>query len=254
MINKLIIVEVDIESNIGNFILDTGSDAILLNSNNRLFQKNTTTFQTVNGVTNTEETKISLLKIGDITKENVSAYNTNLANIENFLNLKIAGIIGADFFNPHSIYLDFELNVIKFYESAPDITAFNFSSHIDFNMKLGVPTTEITFENETYTFILDSGASIHLVDEKLVEKHENIFEKISSDIVVESVGNSNTVSKFIIKRFFIKKNELIDHTCLIKDFTDFNENGKPEISGLLSISKLTEKGIMIDFHRMKMHF
>jgi hypothetical protein len=254
MVNNLIIIEIDIETKTGNFILDTGSDAILLNSNYKLRSNKESTFQTVNGLTNTEETKISHLKIGDITKENISAYNTNLSNIENFLNLKIAGIIGADFFNPHSIFLDFESNVIKFYESAPDITLFNFSNHIDFQMIIGVPTTELKIGNQIYTFILDSGASIHLIDSKLMNKHRENFEKLQSSVKVESVGHSNSASKYIIKRFTINNTYLNDHTCLVKDFTDFNKKGEPEISGLLSISKLSEKGIMIDFHRMKIYF
>jgi hypothetical protein len=254
VINNLIIIEIDIEERTGNFILDTGSDAIFLNSNNRKFSNKAAMFQTVNGVTNSEETKISHLKVGDITKENVSAYNTNLTNIENFLNLKIAGIIGAEFFNPHSIYLDFESNEIKFFKNAPDIESFGFLNHIDFSMKNGVPSTELTFGNKKYTFILDSGASIHLVDSTIIATQASFFEKLTSDVKVESVGHSNIVSKYIIKSFSIDNTILKDHTCLVKDFTEFNEKGKPQISGILSISKLTEKGIMIDFHRMKMYF
>ncbi len=254
VINNLIIIEIDIEERTGNFILDTGSDAIFLNSNNRKFSNKAAMFQTVNGVTNSEETKISHLKVGDITKENVSAYNTNLANIENFLNLKIAGIIGAEFFNPHSIYLDFESNEIKFFKNAPDIESFGFLNHIDFSMKNGVPSTELTFGNKKYTFILDSGASIHLVDSTIIATQASFFEKLTSDVKVESVGHSTIVSKYIIKSFSIDNTILKDHTCLVKDFTGFNEKGKPQISGILSISKLTEKGIMIDFHRMKMYF
>jgi len=254
MINNLIIIEIDIESSTGNFILDTGSDAIFLNSNYNKFSSKVAIFQTVNGTTNSEETRISYLKVGDITKVNVNAYNTNLTNIENFLNLKIAGIIGAEFFNPHSIYLDFELNEIKFYKNAPDIESFGFLNHIDFSMKNGVPSTEITIGNNAYTFIMDSGASIHLVDSTIVATYADFFEKLTSDIKVESVGHSNIVSKYIIKSFSVDNTVLKDHTCLVKDFTDFNEKGKPQISGLLSISKLTNKGIMIDFHRMKMYF
>jgi Aspartyl protease len=254
VINNLIIIEIDFESKTGNFILDTGSDAVFLNSNHTSFAQKVTIFQTVNGIANSEETKIKYLKVGDITKENVSAFNTNLTNIENFLNLKIAGIIGAEFFNPHSIYLDFESNEIKFYKNAPELACFEFVNQIDFSMSRGVPSTEILIGNTAYTFILDSGASIHLIDSTVVAMNADLFERVSSDVIVESVGHSEIVKKYIIKSFSFDSAILKDHACLVKNFSDFNEKGKPQISGILSISKLSDKGIMIDFHRMKMYF
>lgn len=254
VINNLIIIEIDFESKTGNFILDTGSDAVLLNSNQTSFAKKVTIFQTVNGIANSEETKIKYLKVGDITKENVSAFNTNLTNIEKFLNLKIAGIIGAEFFNPHSIYLDFESNEIKFYKNAPELACFEFVNQIDFSMSRGVPSTEILIGNTAYTFILDSGASIHLIDSIVIAMNADLFERVSSDVIVETVGHSEIVKKYIIKSFSFNSTILKDHACLVKNFSDFNEKGKPQISGILSISKLSDKGIMIDFHRMKMYF
>ena len=125
---------------------------------------------------------------------------------------------------------------------------------MDFSMSRGVPSTEILIGNTAYTFILDSGASIHLIDSTVVATHADLFERVTSDVIVESVGHSEIVKKYIIKSFSINNASLKDHACLVKDFFDFNEEGKPQISGILSISKLTVKGSMIDFHRMKMYF
>lgn len=254
LVNNLIIIEIDIETKKGNFILDTGSDAVFLNSQNEQDLQNNVIFKTVNGTTNTELTKIRHLKIGEITKLNVNAYSTNLTNIENFLNIKIAGIIGAEIFNPHSIYVDFDQKEIKFYKDAPNLLDFRFDHHLDFSMKLGVPCTEITIGNNKYTFIMDSGASIHLVDSIVVASHMDNFEQLSSNVKVESLGNTSSVQKYNIKSFSLNKNEIFNQSCLIQNFSELNATSEIIISGIISISKLTEKGIMIDFHRMKMYY
>jgi len=256
LVNNLIIIQVDIETNSGNFILDTGSDAIFLNTDFANVAGKISEFNTMNGEISSEATKISFIKIGDIIKRNISAYNANLDNIEKYLSLEIRGIIGAELFNPHSIYIDFFNKEIHFFKRAPSLSDFDFINSFDFKMILGVPTVELTIENKKYTFIMDSGASIHIMDPNVILSHPEHFDKLTSNVKVEALGNTSNadISKYNIKSFYIGSAYLPAQTCLVKDFSEFNIEGQLIISGIISISRLTEKGLLLDFHRMKMYY
>lgn len=256
LVNNLIIIEVDIEANKGNFILDTGSDAIFLNKNLTYNADKTSEFNTVNGEIASEATKISFIKIGEIIKKNVPAYNANLNNIEKYLSLEITGIIGAEVFNPHSIYIDFFNKEIHFFKKAPSLSDFDFENNFAFEMVMGVPTVALTIENKKYTFIMDSGASIHIMDPTVITSHPNHFDKLTSKVKVEALGNTSDadISKYNIKNFYIGSSLISSSSCLVKDFSEFNAVGQPVISGIISISRLTNKGLLLDFHRMKMYF
>ena len=255
LVNNLIIIVADCDHSTGNFVFDTGSDAIFLNTPKKT-ETEAKTFNTLNGNVLTKLTKISCFKIGEITKKNIEAYKTNLSNIEDFLSIELAGIIGAELFNPHSIFIDFLQNKILFFKNPPNLYDYNLTNNIKFSMKLGVPTTEVIMLGEKYFFIIDSGATIHLISQDILTAIPDNFQKLDTGISIETLENTSakTKVKYKINSFKIGENTFTDQNCLSNDFSFLNENQNKTISGVLSLTKLSKQGILIDFHRMKIYY
>lgn len=255
MVNNLIIIKAEIGDNTGNFIFDTGSESILVNESNQHNAHSSQTFQTVNGQASTESTNIEYLKIGNFTKTNLPAFITNLSNIEEFISMELSGIIGAEIFNPNGVYIDFVTSVIHIYENQYPTNIKEFNNDVAISMNLGVPTTMIQVGSETLYFILDTGASIHLIDESVKANYPAHFTITEENVSVETVGDTaEAAAKYKINDLVIGETSLKGHRCIVKDFTSINDGQETKISGLISISKLTTKGVLIDFKNMRLYF
>lgn len=238
----------------GNFIFDTGSDAVLLNTSSAKSDKKEH-FNTLQGEVASTETKIERLTIGLLTKRNIQAFTANLSNIEQYLSLDIAGIIGTKIFNPDNIYIDFETKLIHLIENDDQkFGPFLFQS--SFEMDLGVPTIEVMLDQKKYRFILDSGATTHLIDDEILKNHAALFSPIDEVIQLETLETSREVknSKYKTNHFSLNGHSLISATCISSDFSSLNiENPKP-IHGILSLSKITQKSLLIDFKKQLIRY
>ncbi|MFZ1705504.1 MAG: retroviral-like aspartic protease family protein [Saprospiraceae bacterium] len=256
LIQNLIIIEADFDKVKGNFIVDTGSDAVFVNQNASTSNKKSETFNTLNGQVASFGLTIKRLQVGNITKHNLDAYYTNLSNLEKFLSVDIAGIVGTDVFSPHSLYFDFESNFIHVLKDSPNINDYSLKNELSFYWTSGLPVTDIKIGQQEYCFILDSGASIHIFDNSLVQNHKSFFTSVISDIAVETLGSNepSIASKYTVSSLDIGSASLQNLSCLVQSFDQINETNTKKISGILSISRLSLSGVLVDFHHKKLYF
>ncbi|MBK6362089.1 MAG: clan AA aspartic protease [Saprospiraceae bacterium] len=184
-INDLIIIEAVIENKKGSFILDTGSDALFIDQNNQNPSATQQTYQTLNGDVETGAVTIKNFYLGSIKKRNVQAFTISLSHLENHVCLDLSGIIGTSIINPHSIYIDFTTMMVHLYKNVPDLSIPFFKNEIDFNFENGVPVVKVSIQNVDYLFMMDSGASIHLIDKTLINNHLSLFTHLNNSVFRE---------------------------------------------------------------------
>ncbi|MBK8371820.1 MAG: aspartyl protease family protein [Saprospiraceae bacterium] len=256
-INDLIIIEAVIENKKGSFILDTGSDALFIDQNNQNPSATQQTYQTLNGDVETGAVTIKNFYLGSIKKRNVQAFTISLSHLENHVCLDLSGIIGTSIINPHSIYIDFTTMMVHLYKNVPDLSIPFFKNEIDFNFENGVPVVKVSIQNVDYLFMLDSGASIHLIDKTLINNHSSLFANLNHSVSLETLNATTTTEKtdkYILSNLDIQKLSLKDLTIISMDFTPIQMEFSKPLMGILSLSGLSNEGIFIDFRNQKVYF
>lgn len=256
LVNNLIVIEANIEANTGNLILDTGSDGFFVDKRLSSASKKDAGFSTLNGTQNVSSFTVKSLTVGNISKKNLEAYHTNLSHLETILSIDLAGIIGVELFNPHSLYIDFENKEIHFYKKQPERVWEKNHQHADFFMLNNIPIVKIKIEGYEYHFIFDSGASVHVVDESLIKNHDQRFTKTENPVSFVTLENSEApeLYYYLLKDFTMGSTVLTDAKCLVKDFSSLQIDSGIPVHGIISMSSLNQTGIVMDFKKMKIFY
>jgi predicted aspartyl protease len=256
LVNNLIIIEANIEANTGNLILDTGSDGFFIDQHLSVETKNNAEFSTLNGVQNVSAFTVKSLTVGTISKKNLEAFYTNLAHLESLLSIDLAGIIGVELFNPHSLFIDFEKKQIHFFKKESRLAIEKNLHEADFILVNNIPVVKIKIDDKTYNFIFDSGASVHVVDESLVKKHGQFFNKTADPVNFLTLENSKAPEMYYytLTQLELGSSFITNTKCLVKDFSSIESDFGMNIHGIISMSNLNQTGIVVDFQKMKIFY
>ena len=109
LVGQLIVVEARVDTHIGNFIVDTGSERLLLNKD---YIKETTN-KAVTAVGNTgfltvSEKQVDSLNVDQLAVYNLLAHIVDLNHIEIKKNTLILGILGYNVFQHFELFIDFQ--------------------------------------------------------------------------------------------------------------------------------------------------
>jgi len=244
-INGLIVVEAIINDQKGNYIFDTGANEIILNSKDEL---TTELFDTPTGSAAAATKNIKKISVGTYTKENLDVFVIDLSSIETYLQIKVDGIIGSEFFIPNNILLDFEAQMITLSE-LPFSTAesqakqkFNFEIHEE----LMILHCEIA--KKDLNFVLDSGSSLSTIDLSVYDRYfakKNGVSEQSVDLYT-ATDKKQTVRKAALQNFKIGEYALGQVDFMINDLSGINKNLSVQVDGVLNLQCLKADQIIIN--------
>lgn len=249
LINGLIVVEAEINGTTGNYIMDSGSNGILLNKNS---EKSVVSYQTLNSTLEGSETTIKSFKVGDFELKQLLGFSTDLTNLEAYLNKPLAGILGCSIFVPNALSFDFINSTIVISEKSPEKLKMEGLTCLAYTVTDDLPIVELIIEGNNYAFILDTGASTHFIEGTLLNKIARKSTGVEKSIV--TAGGEDQISK----EFFIENCKIgnLDTTirAFEKDFRPISETLGKDISGLLSLSKLSPKMVYFDLKAKKIYY
>ena len=251
LINGLIIIEAEINGELGNYILDSGSNGILLNN---YVSKSDVSYQTLSGVVEGSETKISSLKLGDFESNKLLGFSTDLSDLELYLEKNLAGILGCAIFNPSSLEFDFTERRLIISDKKIDYKLVEGMASINYEVVDDLPIGEVFIGGVKKSFIIDTGASSHFMDLGLILElgTQSVKTGISKNILTAS-GESNISDEYLIT------NSSDDPSgnsfkAYSKDFTALSKELGQNIHGLISLSKLSDKVIYFDVLNKKVYY
>ena len=127
-------------------------------------------------------------------------------------------------------------------------------SSLSFTIIEDLPIAEINIQGEPYAFILDSGASTHFIDENLIHKFNSIVKATGIEKSIITAGGADKISReYNIPN--CKIGQLHSQlTAFEKDFSLLSETLGKDISGLLSLSKLSHNKVYIDLKSKNIYF
>ncbi len=183
-VGNLIVIKATVDTISGNFILDTGAPGLILNmtyfrdyphDNRRSFSPKGITGDMVTGV----PTLVPKFSIGSFEYSVVRADRVNLGHLENSKGIKIMGLIGVGLFRRFEMVIDHKNELIhlrrfgkKEKQTEPHPVLKDKSKLVVHPIAslYGKMVTEVTIGNNNLSFVLDTGAEINVVDDRLPKK------------------------------------------------------------------------------------
>lgn len=230
------------------FILDTGSDEIILHSKEYLEPIHQSDIITVTGDVQTQSATTPSIRINDLIVRDRKVFLGDLSALHQFLNREIAGILGLGVFDNRSIFFDLQKQIITIGEKGKSI---NYNGTVTFPMhKLnGLPVVQLSINSANTNFVLDSGCSAHVLDDSFASAHFSSDQSLQSVRLIGLAANKNAESQKIKNSFFL--NELSDKQTklLLRDLSHINKHFEAPISGLLSPQMLDVRFVYMDFSK-----
>jgi len=235
-INGLILIEAEVDGKTGNFILDSGSNGVLLNSKS---SKSDVSYQTLSGIAEGSEQEIEALRVGNFESRDLLGFATDLSNLEVYLSRSISGIIGSTVFNPSSLTIDFGNNLIVISnESISDDITKNLTP-LAYEVVNDLPVAQIMIDGQPLHFILDSGASSHFIDVNALQATESLKPTGLSKTIFTAVGQTSAQQYMIDNVELGSKKSSIE--VFNKDFRHLAETIDKPVVGLISLSALGDQ-------------
>jgi hypothetical protein len=150
----------------GNFILDTGSPCIVLNSCYFHADEASEKGEGVTGVVDLQLVKIKSFQWGNYELRRVQLYALDMSHLEELLGVEIAGLLGYEALENQQLYIDYQTGEVSLMSAkqvellgSPAITARIFSNN-------DLPCISIDIEGTSLNVGIDSGSLSNFLDEK----------------------------------------------------------------------------------------
>jgi hypothetical protein len=244
-----------------NFILDTGSGGISLDSTTSISlglhtQDTDTTISGIGGVQKVRFAFDESLHFSGLTVDHLAIHRYDYGLLSNIYGEKIDGVIGAPFFKRYVVQIDFELNQIFVF--APG--RFNYPEKGAL-MKMPLqplPIQHILVKEKKkvgFDFYLDTGAGLPFLMSEQFTQDSNILspQKNRYLIQAEGLGGKKQMRLTVLKQ--IKFGSFTFHkvpTYLFKD--DYNVTSYPISGGLVGNEILRRFNLIINYGQQEIHF
>jgi len=251
LVNGLIVIEAEVDGESGNFIVDSGANGVLLNhttgASDVSYQSLTTTLEG-------SERKIESLRVGEFELGQLLGFSTDLRQIEAFLEKPLHGILGYSVFTPNSLIFDFAASKLHISENIlTDIDHEGLSS-MPFYVFDDLPMVDLRIDGQTYSFVLDTGASSHFIDKALRETLASSFVPTGvQKSIITTCGSKQISNEYETANFWVGTSSF-DLRAFEKDFQVISKELGKDISGLLSISKLSDSKVLMDLRSKNLYF
>jgi len=221
---NLIIVEAQLDTMIGDFILDTGAPGLVLNQTYFRDAPHVADKEScgINGPTeNTFTTVVHNFSLLDLHYDRITADVTDLSAVENSKGIKILGLLGSRLFAKLAITVDLFNNVLYIHKltnkgeilpgerpfSQPDMkTSFQLFNDVIF--------IKGSVEDHSMWFVFDTGAESNLLDQERYKKLSRQMQVLSQSTVT-GVGTKGGEMKYAVFDKLIIGNYLFKHNHIL---------------------------------------
>lgn len=266
LVGHLIVVEGEVFNEKGNFIIDTGSEKLILNRVHFPFKSSRFQPTSVSGVLGEVEglvrKKVNLFQIQNLSIENVNSDIIDLSHIEKSKNFKLLGIIGYSILKNYEVFIDLHLNQItlsKVDKRGNKLDARPFLEKIvdsvDFKLRKHTIVINALVGNKKLKFGLDSGAEFNQLNKTVNKKVLKSFVSFRRMYVM---GMGNQKSEVLVGKLNdVKLKDSFDlmpmNTILI-NFDGMFEAYGVFLDGVLGYEFLKQKRTIINYKKKKLYF
>lgn len=265
-VQNLIVIEAQIDTLIGNFILDTGSPTLVLNKT--YFRKGWNTNLIAanaggNAVTPVMRTKVGDLAIRELYFENLPADISDLGHIENHRGIKILGLLGVGLFTSFEMVIDIHKSVMYLHKLDENgavpvnerIVTSEPSLRVPFKLVRNTITLDVLIAGKKLVFCVDTGAEANALSNRLPDKILESFNISKRMILVGTGGARTEVLLGTVNDMVIGGRSFKNMHAAITRLDDLAEAYGRPIDGMLGSNFLVKGIISINFvtKELRMH-
>jgi len=264
LVGQLMMVEARVDTVSGFFIVDTGSERLVINNKHYkpglqsipvVSTGNTGFVQSVVGK------NIDSLKVQLLVMKNLYAHFLDLSHIEAKKNTRIVGILGYDVFKDFEIFIDFPDRRIVLYRLNQK------GNRIDLQTKWEVPADSLNFilkkhliqvvaeiNHVKVKMILDSGAELNLIDRHVNRKVLDNFTIIKRVNLVGVGQKEVEVLAGVLKEVHCGQQYQEKMNTLLTSLDALNDGFGAQADGVLGYEFLKSRRTLINYTTHKIYF
>lgn len=178
LINDMILVEAEIEGEMGYFVVDTGSPNLVLNQ--QYFSGEASEYEArgINGLTTVEKKLVKKFEWGCVKKKNFTVYLIDLQHFEKAIGKRFFGLIGYEILRQKELLIDYKNLKIEQHQLKKSALhrLGNPSQEIRFRMRSHTPVLEMDLEDQSVDFILDTGSEDNLLDQNYASTNYQVTD------------------------------------------------------------------------------
>ncbi len=266
LVDHLIVVEAKTYGQVGNFIIDTGSEGLLLNEVH--FKKSYNSYSSktgagVNGaVSISDEKRVPEFLLRDFNIKHKNAQIINLSHLEKTKKIRLIGIIGYDILKEYEVFIDFYLKQITLFKT--DRKGNRIDTHlflekvtdsVDFKLKKHSIVLQGSVNGESLNFALDTGAEINQLSKSVSKKVLKKFRPIKR---IKLRGMDQRKIEVLAGKLYGVK--LTDRVycgvmrTIITNLRKMNEAYGTKIDGVLGYEFIAMRRLVINYRKKKLYF
>jgi len=267
IIDQLIVVEAEFMNQKGNFIIDTGSETLILNKNHfpkgqRLAKKKTKTTSVTRIIDQTYERKLTEFILSTFSLKNKKSDVIDLSHIEKSKKMHLLGIIGYNILKDYEVFIDLYLNQITLSRVDKNgvrydqkVYAEEIADTLDFQLRKHTIVVSGFVNDEKVRFALDTGAEFNQLNKNSNKKILKKFRPIRKLAMVSADGKKIRV--LAGKLYSFRLNETIGvgpMYTIVTNLRKMQEAYGTSIDGVLGYEFLKYKRTIINYKKEKLYF
>lgn len=243
-----------------NFILDTGSGAISLDSETTAEFKipHVPSGRTINGIagiTEVDYTQNKKLVLPGLTVDSLDFYINNYDILSSVYGEKIDGIIGYSFLNRYIVKINFDSLMLEVY--TPGTIEYPSNGYLLHPLFSALPIQSLTIKDArtvTANFYMDTGAGLCFLLSKAFEQDSSVLKKRRKpvEIQVQGLGGKKEMMLTIIKEVQIGPYKFRRVPTNILD-DEFNATSYPFLGGLIGNDILRRFNMILNYSKKEIH-
>ncbi|WP_222611375.1 pepsin/retropepsin-like aspartic protease family protein [Winogradskyella echinorum] len=267
VIDQLIVVEVEILDKQGNFIIDTGSETLILNSahfkpTRKYKQEGRNKSGVHKDIENVKEKYLDLLSIKDINLKKINADVIDLSHIEKIKKIKVLGIIGYSILKDFEVFIDMHLNQITLTKIdkngdrlSDKVYAETMHDSINFTLKKHTIILDASIDNHKVKFGLDTGAEYNQLNKNIDSEILDYFYPNKKLKLTDASGT--TMQVMAGKLFKVKLNDSIyfgPMKTVLTNLRKMNIAFSTNLDGILGFEFFAQQRTIINYKKQKLYF
>lgn len=261
---NLLLVEVRIDSMVGNFILDTGAPHLVLNKT--YFRKGkekdgARADGVTGGATAVTHTIINRLEIQELFYKSIPADMINLGHIEDGKGVKILGLLGGSLFDDMEMEIDVNRNVMYLYKLNKNGERLATSTEAEL-MKPGLQipieiVNSVIFLNGSVggsklRFCLDTGAEINVLSNEVPRKVLQYFQLTSRNSLTGTGNQRVEVFGGELAELTIGDHSFQRVQTILTGLAGLQNVYNTSINGILGYNFLAEGRVIINYKKKQL--
>lgn len=267
LIDHLIVVEAELLNQKGNFIIDTGSESLILNqvhfSNFYEYQrKKEVSSGILQAIDNPYEKRIKELALSNFKLKNKTSDVINLSHIEISKKIKLLGIIGYSILKDYEVFIDLHLNQITLtkvdkFGNKPNEKVYleKITDSLDFTLRNHTIVVNGTVNNQRVRFALDTAAEFNQINKSVNKKALRYF--IPKRRLSLSGAGNKTIKVMAGKLHRVKLSETIyfgPMQTVLTNLSKINDAFGTQVDGVLGYAFFAQKRTIINYQKEKLYF